>query len=443
MEVNTEKNVKQMEPQLAPPLVPKTFKEYVMSFGPGIVLVLGWLGAGDLVDNAIAGANYGYTLMWGLALALLVRFVLVDIITNYQLMNVKGHTVFEGFASIHKIYPILIAIGGILLGHFYNSYMVKGAGEAIYHLTGQSVNIMFWSVIVVILALVVAGKQIYKRIETVEKLILIVMGVSFIGGAIAVGADWGAMAKGTLAFDVPETVGGFDAMLIVISLVGAIGGSLANLLYPTFIHERGWIGPKYRKVARYDLLFGIMIIIVLDLSIWILGAEVLHPKGLVISNFNDLAQLLGAVIGQTGEIIIYLGVLGATFSSIIAYIFGFPLMALKCIHLVNPEREEKYGTDLKKDPLMKVFIFLVGVLPLFWALPGLPGFVVLTVFVNAAQVVLLPLVSIGLILMINRKDLMGDLAGNKVHTTLLAILSVLAVYGAYKTLLSIINTIAG
>ena len=435
MELNT---VKSKEPQLAPS-APSTFKEYIMSFGPGIVLVLGWLGAGDLVDNAIAGANYGYTLMWALAFALIVRFILCDIIAHYQLMNVKGHTVFDGYASIHRIYPILIAAGGILLGHFYNSYMIKGAGEAIYHLTGGSVNIIFWSVIVVIAGLLIAGKSIYKRVEIVEKIILIIMGLAFIGGAIAVGPDFGAMAAGTVGFKVPETVGSFDAMLIVISLIGAIGGSLANLLYPTFIHERGWRGPKFRKVVRYDLLFGILIIIVLDLSIWVLGAEVLHPKGLTISNFNDLAQLLGAILGQIGEIIIYLGVLGATFSSIIAYILGFPMMALKCIHLAQPERGEKYADDVKKDPLLKVFIFLVGVLPILWALPGLPGFVVLTVFVNAAQVVLLPLVSIGLIVIINRKELMGEYAGNKLHTTLLAILSVLAVYGAYKTLMSIIG----
>src|SRR5690606_6996638 len=60
--------------------IPTSFWGYVKSFGPGIVLVLTWLGAGDLVDNAMAGAHYGYALMWGLALALLVRYFLVSII---------------------------------------------------------------------------------------------------------------------------------------------------------------------------------------------------------------------------------------------------------------------------------------------------------------------------------------------------------------------------
>ena len=115
------------------------------------------------------------------------------------------------------------------------------------------------------------------------------------------------------------------------------------------------------------------------------------------------------------------------------------MMALTCFHIAMPSRKDKYQDDLKKDPLLKIGILIVGVLSLVWALPGMPGFVVLTVFVNAAQVVLLPLVSIGLIVIINRKDLMGEKAGNKLHTFLLIILSILAVYGAYQTLMSIIR----
>jgi hypothetical protein len=37
--------------------VPSSFKDYLKSFGPGIVIVLTWLGAGDVVDMGVAGAN--------------------------------------------------------------------------------------------------------------------------------------------------------------------------------------------------------------------------------------------------------------------------------------------------------------------------------------------------------------------------------------------------
>jgi hypothetical protein len=37
--------------------VPHSFMEYLRSFGPGIVIVLTWLGAGDVVDMGVAGSN--------------------------------------------------------------------------------------------------------------------------------------------------------------------------------------------------------------------------------------------------------------------------------------------------------------------------------------------------------------------------------------------------
>ena len=48
--------------------------------GPGLIVALTWLGAGDMVDSAVAGGNYGYALMWAMVIALFVRFLFVSII---------------------------------------------------------------------------------------------------------------------------------------------------------------------------------------------------------------------------------------------------------------------------------------------------------------------------------------------------------------------------
>src|SRR6185295_14036274 len=84
-----------------PPPVPRTFREYVSSFGPGIVVVLTWLGAGDVVGMGVAGANYGYSLMWVLVVALVMRFIFVSLIARYQLCNPRGEGVLDGLARVH------------------------------------------------------------------------------------------------------------------------------------------------------------------------------------------------------------------------------------------------------------------------------------------------------------------------------------------------------
>ncbi len=87
-----------------PPPIPRTFGEYVRSFGPGIVIVLTWLGAGDIVETGVAGGNYGYALMWIIVVALLVRFLFVSLIAKYQLCNERGEGVLDGLARLHPWY---------------------------------------------------------------------------------------------------------------------------------------------------------------------------------------------------------------------------------------------------------------------------------------------------------------------------------------------------
>ena len=60
------------EAETQPP-VPTSFWHYVRSMGPGVIVALTWLGAGDLVDSSVAGGNYGYTLMWAMVIALAVK----------------------------------------------------------------------------------------------------------------------------------------------------------------------------------------------------------------------------------------------------------------------------------------------------------------------------------------------------------------------------------
>ena len=84
--------------------IPHTFVEYLRSFGPGLVVVLTWLGAGDIVDMGIAGGNYGYSLMWVLVLAVIMRFFFVSLIAKYQLCNQHGEGVLDGLVRLHRGY---------------------------------------------------------------------------------------------------------------------------------------------------------------------------------------------------------------------------------------------------------------------------------------------------------------------------------------------------
>ena len=84
--------------------IPRTFLQYLRSTGPGLVVVLTWLGAGDIVDMGVAGGNYGYALMWVLVLAVVMRFLFVSLIAKYQLCNQRGERVLDGLTRLHPWY---------------------------------------------------------------------------------------------------------------------------------------------------------------------------------------------------------------------------------------------------------------------------------------------------------------------------------------------------
>ena len=65
----------------------------VFAFGPGLVFILGAVGPRDLVSNSIAGATYGYSLLWLLVVTLAVRFVILDATARYVM--VTGQTCFR------------------------------------------------------------------------------------------------------------------------------------------------------------------------------------------------------------------------------------------------------------------------------------------------------------------------------------------------------------
>lgn len=406
------------------------FINSLKSYGPGIIVVLTWLGAGDLVNASISGAHYGYSLMWVLALSLLIRFVITNIISRYQLCNNDGLSILDGYTRLHRFFPYFLGAFGIIMAHLFNSYMIKGAGEALSWLFNFGHPFM-WSVIIVLSGVFVIGKNVYRSIEMLMKVILGIMTAAFIGLALWSTPDLAGIAKGTILFHIPEDVGVYGAFLMAVSLTGAVAGSIANFLYPYFMKDKGWVNASHKRIQRNDLLFGIVMAIIINLSIWIVGAEILKPNGIQINEIGDLASALGIYFGHYGAILFYLGVFGVLYSSIIGYASGFPKLAIDSIHKIKPERRAKYGEKLENDPWFKWFSLFILISPLIWSVPGAPGFVSMVVFVNILSVVGLPVISIGLLVISNQKKVLGKYTNNWFENFVLGGATLLALYSSY------------
>ena len=425
------------------PAIPRTFVQYLRSMGPGVVIALTWLGAGDLVDSAVSGGNYGYALMWAMALALFVRFVFVSIIAKYQLCNQHGESVLAGLRRIHPAVPILVGILALVFGHGYGSFSVKGVGEATAGLLGFDLEQLWdegFSVFWVVVAFLIVFRGIFHRVEWAAYILLGLLSVSLIGVACWAGPNPVGAAKGVLLFVVPEQQGPFGVLLVVTSLIGAVGGSIANLLYPYFIEQKGWRGPQYRRLQLYDLAFGTLVVIVLNLSVWTVGAEILHPRGLTVNELSDLTNLLTKVLGNLGGPIFYLGAFAALFSTMVGNATGYGYMLTDIVsNHRTAQREHKDDTKTRSPSRIYRWVAAWCLFsPLVWCLPGMPSFVTLTVVVNAAAVITLPLLAAGLWYVTASGKCIGPKYKNHWwENGLMACLFALACWGGWKALIEV------
>jgi Mn2+/Fe2+ NRAMP family transporter len=417
--------------------VPRTLVEYLRSFGPGIVVVLTWLGAGDVVDMGVAGSSYGYSLMWVLVVAIFMRFLFVSAIARYQLCNPHGEGVLDGLCRLHPAYAPLLLVAAVVMSHVYQSYMTVGAGEVCRNLFrfGETWQ---WAILVNASALVLVVRPSYERLELAFKVLLALLAVSFLGSALWVGFDPMDLLRGLVRFEMPGRHGPFDPLLVAVAMIGAVGGSLMNLAYPYFLEAKGWRGPEYRRVQFYDFLLAIVVMIVLNLSVWTLGAELLYPDR-HIETLDDLPRLLSSVLGEGGRWLFYLGIFAALYTSILGHAAALAVLGSHAWlrHRAGPG---PLPSDYRRHPLYRWIVVWGLVSALVWTLPGMPDFVTLTLVANSAQVVLLPLLAGGLFRITSSARYIGAAFRNRPHeNAVMVVLLGLAVYGAFGALRAIVG----
>ena len=158
--------------------------------------------------------------------------------------------------------------------------------------------------------------------------------------------------------------------------------------------RQGMARARYRRVQFYDLLIGIVAMLVLNLAVWVLGAQLLYPDR-HIENLEDLPNLLSTLLGEPGRILFYAGIFAAVYTSIIGHAAGLGRLGTHA-WLRWQAGSGPIAADFRHHPCFIVVVVSCLVTPLVWTLPGMPGFVALTLAANSAQVILLPLLAGGL-----------------------------------------------
>lgn len=426
---------------------PRTLRGMAKALGPGFVVAMAWLGTGDLIDSAVAGANYGYALIWAMLLALGARLIVTSSLAKYQLCNRIGdERILQGYHRLWRGFPLAIGVGGLILAFTINGAIMTGAGTALHKLTGGLGGETWGPFICTVLATAGAialsrSRKEYKTIEWVARAVVVILIATFVFAVIRSGFSPWELVQG-LAFEVPESVGVLGAGLVVVSLIGAVGGSVANLLYGYLIEDKGWKGPAFRPLQRMDLWSGVAAMVLINLCVWIVAAENLSGRDITIESPEGLATMMQFAVGDMGVPLLWLALFAITFDNLHVWAYGFTKLFVDGLHLTAPARSARYG-DLKSDPLFRPLeIAFLLVLPLVFALPGMPNMVVLTIVANSFNVFLIPGIIVGLVMLTSQRKYMGKFVNKWWETVLLVVIGLVGFWAVYHTAVGLGDLVA-
>ncbi len=364
--------------------------------GPGLITSNVDNDAGGISTYSLAGAQFGYLLLWSLVPMAIALYVTEEMCARMAVTTGKGLSdlIREEFGFRSTFF--VMAIGLLVnLGNVIAEFAGIAAAMQIF---GVSRYIAVPVAAVIVWALVLHGTS--RQVEKVF-LALCTFYVAYFFAAILAKPDWMDAARHTV---IPTLQFDFGYLLMLTALVGAtIAPWQFFYLQAGFVQKR--VGPRQYPQARADVIVGTVSCMFVVFFIIVATAATLHVSGQTdITGAADAARALEPLAGRWAALLFAFGLLNAS-------LFGASILPLSTAHVIC----EGLGFEARIDRKFSeapIFYWLYTALIVVGAglilIPNLPLWTIM-VLSQAANGVWLPIVLIFMIRLVNRRDLMGDL----------------------------------
>ena len=385
---------------------------WAASLGPGLVFALTVSGPGSFVSNAAAGATYGYSLVWALAFTVVFRYAWLTTSAKYVL--VTGETLLDGYRRLGRSLVWLVLGATVVVRHLSNMYKVVLLGECVHLLLPLPFawSARFWSLFSVCLAFAMVFWGGYPTIERFCKILVALMTAGLAVAAFLSHPDYSSLGRALILPGLPANRGAYDAVFLVMALIGTEAGSITNLTYSYFLRAKGWSSAADLPRQRVDLFSSIACILVLGTLVQVAAAASVHPLGIKLRNAEDLVRIFSESLGLAGRLIFGAGMWASAFSGFIGGTTGYALMIVDIGRqglLKTKERivSKKPTPETRRDPFFRWSVVFWSFSPLYVLFTTWEP-VYLVLMLNALMVVLVPVLAIALLKLTNDKSLLGE-----------------------------------
>jgi manganese transport protein len=364
------------------------------NLGPGLLVAAAFIGPGTVTTATVAGARFGYALLWALAFSVVATIVLQEMSARLGLVSREG--LGEALRTtltnpMARILSILLVVAAIALGNAaFQMGNITGAAIALETLGGGSRGA--WALAVGAIAFALLALGTYRSLERILMAMVGMMSVVFLTTAIAVRPSVLDVLSGT----VPTIPAG--SLLTIIALIGTTVVPYNLFLHASVVRDK-WPPEialdRALRDSRLDTVISLGLGGLVTLAV-VVTAAVFFERGSQIDSGAKMARQLEPLLGPAAR-----------------YFFATGLLAAGVTSAVTAPLAAAYATagalgwprDLKASRFRAVWAAIV-ITGTVMAVAGREP-VAAILFAQAANGILLPIVAVFLLVVVNRGDLLG------------------------------------
>ena len=373
--------------------------------GPGIITANVDNDAGGITTYSVAGAKYGYALLWVMPLVTLALVIIQEMSARLGVVTGKGLAdLIRERIGVRLTTLILSLLVFVNLANTVSEFAGIAASLEIFNVS-KYVSVPLAALAVWLLIL----RSNYKLIERVF-LVASAIYLAYVASGILARPVWGEVIQ---ALTTPEFQLKADYITLFVTIIGTTIAPWMQFYQQSSIVDKGLKVQDY-GYERIDVIVGSLFAVFVAGFIMISCAATLFRSNIPINTAKDAAVALGPLAGQYASILFALGLLNAS-------LFSAAILPLSTAYSVC----EAFGWEASLSRKLKEAPIFFGIYTAFIVLGAAVILLPIKSLVQAMLVsqtlngLLLPVILIAMLSLINDHRLMGRFT-NKSGLNLLA-----------------------
>jgi len=374
---------------------------FLSVMGPGIITANIDNDASGITTYSVAGARFGYALLWTLIPTTIALVVIQEMIARMGVITGKGLSdlIREHFGVKTAFFMML----GLFVANFGNTVANLAGWAASMEILGLSKFVMVPLGAISIWILVTKGSY-----RSVEKILLFACLLYFgyvISGLMAK-PEWGPVLKAAV---VPQMQWDAEYIMLSIAIIGTTITPWMQFYLQSSIAEKGIKKEQYRA-SRLDVIIGCSITDIISFFIIVTCGALLFPHGIRVNEASEAALALKPLAGEYAYLIFSLSLANAS-------LLGAIIVPLATAYYVCEAMGWEAGINktFKEAPqFMWIYTMTIVLASFVIMVPGAP-LVLLMVLSAVVNGLLLPFVLIYALLLVNNRKLMGEYTNSRTY----------------------------